>query len=166
MKRMRSVLILLLIMATAGALMAQAPFTEERREQLESLRIWKMTEFMKLSPEQSTLFFPKLRAFEESLREDQDQQRVLMRKVHSRLENPQEEFTQAEVDQLIRDLMKMEKQILDKRQTFMHSLENDLSPDQQARFIIFESQFKHRLMRMMHSPQNGGPAPRNRRRQP
>ena len=164
MKRVQNILIVLLIMASAGALVAQEPFLDERREQLESLRIWKMTEFMELTSEQSTVFFPKLHEFEQSLREQQKQQEILLKKIHGRLDNREQEFTQAEVDQLIIDLMKLQKHILEKRQKFMQSLESDLRPEQQAKYIIFESQFKHRLMRMMRSPENRGPAPHSRRR--
>lgn len=164
MKRVRCILILVLITASTGALLAQEPFMDERRERLESLRIWKMTEFMELTSEQSIVFFPKLQAFEKSLREQQEQQEILLREINDRLENQEEEFTQAEVDQLIKDLMKMQKHILEKRQKFMDSLEDDLRPEQQAKFIIFESQFKNRLMRMMHPPENGGPVPHSKRR--
>jgi hypothetical protein len=62
---MKKVIIILLInlLLTPIIMLGQEdfmpPMNPERREQMEALRIWKMTEFLDLTSDQSVSFFPK-----------------------------------------------------------------------------------------------------------
>ena len=78
MKNNWLLLISLILLGFTGQLAAQPhSFDEskismaERHEKMETLRIYKMTEFLELTPEQSEKFFPRLKQYENNVRKMQ-----------------------------------------------------------------------------------------------
>lgn len=145
---MRSIrpIIWLVVMLIAGSVIAQPgpwgpPGDSPRR--LETLRIWKMTEYMDLSEEQAAAFFPALNEHRDR-REDLDStegaiQRELMKAIE------EGELDQELVDEKVARLTKLHEQRLRMETRFMRSLSEYLTPEQQAKYLVFERRFRHML---------------------
>ena len=166
MKMTKPVYTLLALVLMANGLFGQddfKPMNPERRERMESLRIWKMTEFLELSSDQSVLFFPKLREYEESIRSDQEGQREIIRRINEKIEREADRISQEDVRKYTQQMTDFEKRIIDKKQKFILDLSDVLTPEQQMKFIIFDSNFRNRLMKMLN-PEDRPMGPQSRRR--
>lgn len=166
MKMTKPVYTLLALVLMANGLFGQddfKPMNPERRERMESLRIWKMTEFLELSSDQSVLFFPKLREYEKSIRSDQEGQREIIRRINEKIEREADRIGQDDVRKYTQQMTDFEKRIIDKKQKFILDLSDVLTPEQQMKFIIFDSNFRNRLMKMLN-PEDRPMGPQSRRR--
>jgi len=166
MKMTKPVYTLLALVLMANGLFGQddfKPMNPERRERMESLRIWKMTEFLELSSDQSVLFFPKLREYEASIRSDQEGQREIIRRINEKIEREADRIGQDDVRKYTQQMTDFEKRIIDKKQKFILDLSDVLTPEQQMKFIIFDSNFRNRLMKMLN-PEDRPMGPQSRRR--
>jgi Spy/CpxP family protein refolding chaperone len=120
---------------------------EGRRERLETMRIWKMTEFLDLSTEQSEKFFPMLREFEENVREEQKKQRKLISEIYTDY-TP----TESDVEKLISQLADSERNIINTKEKFIISLSEVLTPEQQIKYIVFDIRFRSDLVKSLQGP--------------
>jgi flagellar motility protein MotE (MotC chaperone) len=130
------------------------PLDPQRMEQMEAVRIWKMTEFLDLDTDQSTQFFPRLKEHEKRIREIQDKQREIMMEICRETDNEASQISQADIENYAQKIAKLEKNIINEKETFINSVGDILSERQQAKFIIFENKFRNRLMRSLYHPHN------------
>jgi len=125
------------------------PMNPERREQMEALRIWKMTEFLELTSDQSTRFFPRLREMEAGIRKNLDKQRDIMIEINKQTEDPNYKANPADVKKYAHHLAELEKEIVTDKENFILNCADVLTTQQQLKFIIFENRFRNRLMRSL-----------------
>ncbi|MBU0711096.1 hypothetical protein KJ762_00950 [bacterium] len=160
------VLIGLFILGTAAQ--AQDDFMEpmdpDRREQMEALRIWKMTEYLELSTEQSILFFPRLKEFEDIIHDNQNRQRDIMKSIYELLKDENYTTTEKDVKNYAKQLAGLEKEISNQKEAFITSIGDVLTKDQQLKFIVFDNRFRNRLMRSIYQPQGHGKGPKRERK--
>ena len=140
------------------------PMDPARREQMEALRIWKMTEYIDLSSEQSVQFFPRLKEYENFIRENQDKQRDIMTKIHQMSNDKNYTATGKDVNKYAKQLADLEKEISDRKETFIISIGDVLTEDQQMKFIVFDNRFRNRLMRSIYQPHGPGSGPKRERK--
>lgn len=112
-------------------------------EQLETLRIWKMTEFLDLSEEQATRFFPAFRNHREKMGQLDSAVADLQGSIGDQL--GQNGVDQKYVDQKRKELSDLRQQQLKEEIRFLEELPEYLTPDQQAKFIIFDRRFRRAL---------------------
>jgi len=150
-------LTLIIVFLCMGFTNAQEDFMgamdPDRRERMEALRIWKMTEFLDLTTEQSTKFFPKLKEFKESIRDDQDRQRKIMIEIHKLVKDKDYKSSRSDVKKYAKQLSELEKNIITKKEAFILDIGDVLTADQQMKYIIFENRFRHRLMKTLYQPE-------------
>ncbi len=162
-------LALILVFLCIGFINAQedfmGPMDPDRRERMETLRIWKMTEFLDLTTEQSTKFFPKLKEFKESIRSDQDKQRKIMIEIHKLVNDKDYKSSYADVKNYAKQLSELEKSIITKKEAFIIDTGDILTADQQMKYLIFENRFRNRLMKALYQP-DGHKSPMKGRRKP
>lgn len=162
-------LTLIIIFLCVGFINAQedfmGPMDPDRRERMETLRIWKMTEFIDLTTEQSTQFFPKLKEFRESISDDRNRQRKIMIEIHKLVNDEDYKSSHADVKKYAKQLSKLEKNIITKKEAFIIDTGDVLTADQQMKYIIFENRFRNRLMRALYQP-DGHKSPMKGRRKP
>lgn len=125
---------------------------ENRREKLEAMRIWKMTDFLDLSAEQSEKFFPMLREFEKNVRREQEKQRELISEIYDRMREADYTPTESDVEKLISQLADSERNIIDKKEEFIISLSEVLTPEQQIKYIVFDIRFRSDLVKSLKGP--------------
>jgi len=161
-------LTLIIVFLRVGFINAQedfmGPMNPDRRERMEALRIWKMTEFLDLTTEQSTKFFPKLKEFKESIRDDRDKQRKIMIEIHKLVNDEDSKSSQADVKKYARQLSELEKNIITKKEAFIIDTGDVLTADQQMKYIIFENRFRNRLMKALYQHEGPGGPTKGRRK--
>lgn len=128
------------------------PMDPERREQMEALRIWKMTEFLNLSTEQSGVFFPRLKEFEDFVHANQDKQRSIMKKIYELTCDENYSVTDRDVKKYTQELADLEREIIAHKQAFVVEIGDVLTAEQQLKFIVFDNRFRNRLMRSIYQP--------------
>ncbi|MBZ0160649.1 hypothetical protein [Candidatus Methylomirabilis sp.] len=123
----------------------RSPGVPEGRRMIETIRIWKMTEALNLDEAQAAKLFPKLAQLEASRREFHQRQRVLRDELAELLrQRPlRDEDIRAKLDQLDRTEVDFRGQEL----AIRGGLRSILSPEQQARFALFEDRFETEMRR-------------------
>ncbi len=161
-------LTLILVFLCIGFINAQedfmGPMDPDRRERIEALRIWKMTEFLDLTTEQAAQFFPKLKEFTKSIRDDRDRQRKIMIEIHKLVNDEDYKSSHANVKKFAKQLSELEKSIITKKEAFIIDTGDVLTADQQMKYIIFENRFRNRLMRALYQHEGPGGPMKGRRK--
>lgn len=154
MKRIFQYILLIVFVNSMTGLLAQEDLwmdaNPERRERLKTLRIWKMTEFLDLSSEQSTAFFPKLKDFEKYIRSKQKKQRELIQEITEKINESDYSPKRSDVKKLIHQLAEIEKDIINQKEEFINDLSTVLTPEQQLQYIVFENRFRRKLMKTLN----------------
>ncbi len=121
------------------------------QEMVETIRIWKLTELLNLSEDQSTRFFPKLKAMKQ-LRDDYEENRM---KAINELEGMLHEGKNN--DKMISDKLAEIEQYDTKFHTDEAKMRKDiastLTPEQQAKFMLFQMRFEDELRMAIHKAQ-------------
>jgi len=145
--RLFKISLILLLTLFTGELFAQPGFGdpgEPAPERLETLRVWKLTEYLDLSQEQATTFFPVLHAHKEELRSLDSTERAIQDEIAERVESGGVE--QQFVNEKLQEIQEIQENQLEKEHEFMRSLPEYLTPRQQAKYLIFDRHF-HRMLR-------------------
>lgn len=131
----------------------------ELRQDIENLRIWRLTRYLDLSPEQSEKFFPIYNEFREN-RDDLEQQKVkLVDRIGNAADLPDypEENLVKMLDELD-DIMLKQSEL---HRDFRKKALKVLSVHQVAKIAVFEHRFQREIQRlvrearerrMMHGP--------------
>ena len=144
---------------SAEALLAQPPprleKRKEARERIETLRLWKMIEFLDLTEEQSDQFLPLFHRFQKAQKELQSAARELFGSLKEELESkePDEEKIKA----ILTELEKNQEALDEERKNFLIDSRKTLSLIQEARLLLFEQEFEKRLRETIRRlrPQHG-----------
>ena len=158
MRKPRRVLVLvslsLALLAPAG-LFAQGPphhpgdrsgHMGERkkiRENIETLRMYKLLEALDLTSEQSTQFLPALKEFQDARKKFQEERRELLMELEAALE-PQE-VNEKELEETLAALEDARKEFHSESETFFEKARTMLTSEQRARLHLFEERFERRL---------------------
>lgn len=110
---------------------------------LEMLRIWKLSEFLGLDQKQATQFFPALQSHRETMRGIDSSIVVLHKSIFDQVN--QKEVSQAQVNVWRAKLLDLQHQKSVQEQSFLKSLPQYLTPEQQAKYLVFEWRFQQML---------------------
>jgi Spy/CpxP family protein refolding chaperone len=156
---------LILILLPTGVIFAQGhpPSAEDRserredrekiRENIETLRMWKLLEALDLTSEQSDKFLPIFKDFQRARRDFEDQRRELMRKLEAAMQGTPEE---KQVREILADLEINRKQFQSEFDKYMDRTRTVLSIEQQAKLALFEDQFERRMRETIDQIRGGG----------
>ena len=139
------------------SLFAQRPggqidrMNKPRRQQIEMLRIWKMTEELDLSEQQAEKFFPKLRNEDKKIEELENQRQKLYRELSKDVKKGA--IDAKDLDKTIDNLTEIQTNIIQKHAKFIRDMDGILSTDQQAKLILFRHKFRERMVGMMRDVQ-------------
>jgi Spy/CpxP family protein refolding chaperone len=129
----------------------QEPPPPEKREQLrrdiENMRIWKMTQYLELSTEQSTKFFPIFNDFQSKREELEQEQAEMMRRLAELVESEGEQ--EGEMKNLISGVEKNRRKMVDLVDEFRREAGRVLSLKQQAKLVLFEEHFRGEIRGMI-----------------
>lgn len=121
----------------------------ERIEKLRAIRIWKMTEYLDLTEEQSVKFFPRLRKNEEKIREKHRQKQILLDEIDRLIIEKDGKLTEQDVKKYIDKLNQINQEIVRLKTNFILESSDILTPEQQLKCMIFDDRFRDQMMRIL-----------------
>jgi len=151
---MRIKLLFITIILSAVAL-GQAPPREGRMnpQSMDAIRIWKLTEVLKLSEDQVITFLPLVQIHERRLKEIQGEMKDLMKEAHALMEKG--DVSQKQVDKFTKRYLEKQGEGRKIKEEFIKSLPEYLSPEQQLLYLSFEARFRNELREYMKNERRG-----------
>jgi Spy/CpxP family protein refolding chaperone len=141
--------------------------SQERREELKKKveLIWqqKLTEKLALTEEEKAKVFPLLQQYHERQRALRQENRQLVRQLEGMITANAPE---KELKKTIRDLEENEHKLLEVREEGFHELARILPVDKQARYIVFQEQFRREMHRLIQRARHREGRPRTREEGP
>ena len=114
---------------------------QKMQEKVESLRVWKLLETLDLTEEQANSFLPAYREFQKSEGKYSQTRRELLDQLQESLEDKD----QKKISDLVAKLKQNRLQIEQDRVQFLARIDKMLSPEQQAKFLLFQNRFEGRM---------------------
>ncbi|MCJ7664257.1 MAG: hypothetical protein MUO24_08450 [Desulfobacterales bacterium] len=135
--------------------------TQERREELRKRveQIWqqKLTERLDLTEEEKAKVFPLLSQYEEKRRALRQKNRELVRELERMLEN---KTTVGELKKTIQALEENDSKLREVKEKGFQELARILSVEKQARYIVFQEQFRREMRGLLHKARHKEKGPR------
>jgi Spy/CpxP family protein refolding chaperone len=134
------------------------PMSEEKRAEItnptETVRIWRLTEALKLDANTSAKLSSLLSSLEQQRREIQREQMRTLNMLKQSLKSPniEESRIKSDLDKLEKNYRAMQEL----KNKEMSSLKNLLTIEQQARYIIFQQEFIREMRGMIHGARGDG----------
>jgi Spy/CpxP family protein refolding chaperone len=146
--------------ATTPPQREQRRMTQERREELRRKvdLIWqqKLTERLNLTEEEKTKVFPLLQQYQEQQRAVRQENRQLVRELEGKIKA---RASEKELKKTIRDLEENERKLQEMKEEGFHELAKILPVEKQAQYIVFQSEFRREMHRLIQKARHreGGP---------
>lgn len=118
---------------------------EKVRKRMETLRMWRLTEALNLDEKASAQIFPILNRFDKKRYELEDFLREGMRDLRESLRNKKEE----QIKKILNKLEQDHRALQSLKQDEWAELKKVLTVEQQARFIIFLTEFEREVRRLI-----------------
>ena len=146
----------LIFSLTAQGVQAQRPpahpFPEEGkrerlREEIETMKMWKMLEVLNLTDEQSDKFLPAWRELQKAQKDFREKREDLLKSLEGVLgaEKPDE----GKIKDILAQLEKERSQFDEVQQRFRQKAQEVLTIEQQAKLLLFEDRFEKRMMEII-----------------
>jgi len=152
-------LIIILIffsLATAQFPRHHDKWDKDKREKIEELRIWKMTEFLDLTPSQAEKFFPLLKEHDKRTFRIIRQKHKLLRDLYGKTKEEDYNPSDQEVDKILEEMRGIDDKIKTENLTFIKEIDF-LTNRQRVKYIVFDSRFKSHLLKALkehHKPRS------------
>ncbi|HVP37535.1 MAG TPA: periplasmic heavy metal sensor [Terriglobales bacterium] len=145
-----------IFLLTAQGVRAQGPpprpFPEEGkrerlREEIDTMKMWKMLEVLDLSQEQSDKFLPVWREMQKAQKDFREKRENLLKSLEAILgaEKPDE----GKIRDILGQLEKERSRFDDIQQNFRQKAQEILTLEQQAKLVLFEDRFEKRMMEII-----------------
>lgn len=122
------------------------------KEKLEMIRIWKLTEELNLSEDQSTQFFPKLKELQR-IREEFERNRMkIIEEIENYLRNAKK--YEKELKAKLQELELSESKFREAEAKIKKEIAAILTPEQQAKFMLFQMRFNEELRNVIQRAKN------------
>jgi Spy/CpxP family protein refolding chaperone len=119
---------------------------EELRKKIEVIWQQKLTEKLNLTEEEKAKVFPLLREYEEQRRALRQENRQLVRELEGMIKA---NASEKELKRIIHDLEENEHKLLEVREEGFRELAKILPIEKQARYIVFQTEFRREMHRLM-----------------
>ena len=134
------------------------PMSEEKRaeirKKIEVVRIWRLTEALKLDANTSAKLSSLLSSLDRQRRDIQREQMGTLKMLQQSLKSPKLEESRIKSD--LDKLEKNHRAMQELRNNEMSSLKNFLTIEQQARYVIFQQEFMREMRGMIHGARGTG----------
>jgi len=118
--------------------------SKNKRERIENMMIWRLTDQLELKTEQAEVFFPIYREHISNLKKINEDQKKIADKIRSDVDDNRS-FSKTGVRNILIKYNNLEEKKLDQKKQFILKVENILDPKQVAILGVF----KHRMMKEM-----------------
>jgi len=145
-----------IFVVTAQAVHAQRPpahpFPEEGkrerlREEIETMKMWKMLEVLDLSQEQSDKFLPAYRELQNTQKDFREKREDLLKSLE--LVMGEKEPDESKIKDIFGQLEKERLQLEEAQQRFRTKVQEILTLEQQAKLMLFEDRFEKKMMEII-----------------
>lgn len=117
----------------------------EAIEQIETIKMWKLTEKLDLNEEQTAIVFPAMKAHRQKMDSLETQGRKLIEELRQALFDNNEK----KISQLVEQALTLREAKCLSEIELMEKLRTVLSPKQQAEFLIFEIEFRESMIKFL-----------------
>ncbi len=153
-------LIALVVLVSAVALQAQppppmgpmggpmgGPMRERVRERIRTMKVWKLTEYVGLTAEQSEKFFPIYNKYQKALDEIDSKRMDLVDRLGKLVDTTG--ASDKDIEIAMAALNDIPNQIISEREKFFKEISPILPLEQQAKLAVFEERFKQQLQQFI-----------------
>ncbi len=116
-------------------------------QEIENLRIWKLTKYLNLTSEQAKNFFPAYNEFRDKLNDLNDQKAALVDKISRSSEV--DDYPADKLKDMVIQMEDLEEKQLKLKRDFRKQTETMLSENQVAKLKIFEFRFQQDIQRLL-----------------
>ncbi|MFQ6676525.1 MAG: hypothetical protein ACE5LH_09325 [Fidelibacterota bacterium] len=120
--------------------------SSEPGERIRMMKMWKLTELLALTEDQAKVFFPRHNSLSDELQAMSEKQNDLLKKVDEMLDKGGK-INDKDLSAILKEITDIEKAKLDRKREFFEKLDDVLTPEQKARYLVFEARFKRELLR-------------------
>ncbi len=121
----------------------------QRHERFEELRMIKLMEALQLDEETSVRFVKRYHQHQDEMKSLLKERGLKIDQLEEAIKNQKDD----DCEQLLNEVLALEKKASDKRIDFIKSLSSILTKQQQARFVIFDRNFDRDLRDMVQQQQ-------------
>ena len=111
-----------------------------QQERMEMIMVWKLTEDLKLTPEQADKFFPRMRAHRENLENIDTELKEAAKDIRRKVEDDKE-ISDSEFNKMFERTIDLERQKIDEKTRFMSELNGILDNIQRVKLTMFKHKF-------------------------
>ena len=117
-------------------------------DRMEMMRVWKMTEYLELNEEQAEKLFPSMRNHQSEMRKIMAKEKELYTPFYEKAKK-NKNLTKIEVDNLLKDLAKLNNERAKLQIDFVKKSGSFLDPFQQVKLLRFEPHMKEQALKKM-----------------
>ena len=114
---------------------------KEKKEKMEMMMAWKLTEHLKLTNEEAEKFFPRFRGHREKMHDLTKKEKELHAEIKEKIERG-DALSNNDLDKLLDELSGLERKRIKEKKSFIDGLEGHLNNVQRAKLIGFEHRFR------------------------
>jgi len=152
-RRLIAVFVLLAAVLTAAPVWAQetADQPPENRDEalrrIEMLRLFRLTEVLELNEDDAARIFPVIQRYDREYRDIMEKREQLMRELQLQINSGAAD--PAALGRLVDEILNQEREAMRVRTEQFKELKRILTPEQYAKYLIFDARFREDLSRML-----------------
>lgn len=144
MKKMTIFLIGVMCLSAIAAQPKDGKNFEEKREQMEMMVMWKLTEQLKLTEDQAEKFFPVFRQHRDEMKAIRDEQRAITSELGEKVDRG-DVISDEEIKQEMEKLKVLELKRIEAREALFHKMEGTLNNAQRFKLLGMEHQMRNEM---------------------
>jgi hypothetical protein len=129
------------------------PMREKVRERIRTMKIWKLTEDVGLTSQQSEQFFPIYNKYQKALDDIEAKRADIIDRLDTLANNPGS--SDKEINNAMAALYDIPRQMMAERDKFLKDISGILPLQQQAKLVVFEERFKQQLQEFIRDIRHG-----------
>ena len=134
------------------------PLREKVRQKIKTIKIWRLTEAVGLTPEQSEKFFPLYNRHEDLMENLEIEQRERLNRIEQLTADPKS--SDKEIEDAIAGIKDIFLRRMELKESFMAEISGVLSTRQKGQLLVFEETFRRDMqdiIREIRREMGGGP---------
>ena len=131
---------------------------KEKKEKMEMMMAWKLTEHLKLTNKEAEKFFPRFREHRETMHALTTKEKELHTEIKEKIERG-DVLSNKDLDKLLDQLSVFEEKKMKEKKSFIDGLEGYLNNVQRAKLIGFEHRFRKEVRDQLKHHKKGGGKP-------
>jgi len=112
-------------------------YDDNRKERMEMMMVWRLTEDLNLNPDQAEKFFPRFNKHRDQLDENKKMIKALGKDMRTKLKND-EKISNKDIEKTVKKMSELRKKQIDLETEFLLGMDNLLSPEQLANLGMFK----------------------------